>query len=92
MRLNKIHTYGDRWNFIGKVISLLFNMLSRLVITFLPRSKRLLYMFLKEFETGKKIYGRDRRIRKDGDKEDFPAGASGKEPACRCRKHNEMWI
>ena len=28
-----------RWNFVGKVISLLFNMLSSLVITFLPRSK-----------------------------------------------------
>ena len=28
-----------RWNFVGKVMSLLFNMLSRLVITFLPRSK-----------------------------------------------------
>ena len=31
-----------RWTFVGKVISLLFNMLSRLVITLLPRSKRLL--------------------------------------------------
>ena len=31
-----------RWTFVGKVLSLLFNMLSRLVITFLPRSKRLL--------------------------------------------------
>ena len=31
-----------RWTFVGKVISLLFNMLSRLVITFLPRSKHLL--------------------------------------------------
>ena len=31
-----------RWNFVGKVMSLLFNMLSRLVITFLPRSKHLL--------------------------------------------------
>ena len=31
-----------RWNFVGKVMSLLFNMLSRLVITFLPGSKRLL--------------------------------------------------
>ena len=31
-----------RWTFLGKVISLLFNMLSRLVITFLPRSKCLL--------------------------------------------------
>ena len=30
-----------RWTFVGKVISLLSNMLSRLVITFLPRSKRL---------------------------------------------------
>ena len=27
-----------RWSFVGKVMSLLFNMLSRLVITFLPRS------------------------------------------------------
>ena len=31
-----------RWTFVGKVMSLPFNMLSRLVITFLPRSKRLL--------------------------------------------------
>ena len=31
-----------RWTFVGKVISLLFNMLSRLVIAFLPRSKCLL--------------------------------------------------
>ena len=31
-----------RWIFVGKVMSLLFNMLSRLVITFLPRSKCLL--------------------------------------------------
>ena len=30
------------WNFVGKVMSLLFNMLPRLAITFLPRSKRLL--------------------------------------------------
>ena len=33
-----------RWTFIGKVMSLLFNMLSRLVITFLPRSKHLNFM------------------------------------------------
>ena len=33
--------------FIGKVMSLLFNMLSRLVITFLPRSKRLLILWLQ---------------------------------------------
>ena len=30
-----------RWTFVGKVMSLLFNMLSRLVIAFLPRSKHL---------------------------------------------------
>ena len=30
------------WTFVGKIMSLLFNMLSRLIITFLPRSKRLL--------------------------------------------------
>ena len=30
-----------RWTFVGKIMSLLLNMLSRLVITFLPRSKRL---------------------------------------------------
>ena len=40
-----IHTWLlalTRWTFVGKVMSLLLNMLSRLVITFLPRSKRLL--------------------------------------------------
>ena len=31
-----------RWAFVGKIMSLLFNMLSRLVIAFLPRSKHLL--------------------------------------------------
>ena len=36
-----------RWTFVGKVMSLLFNMLSRLVITFLPRSKRLLISCLE---------------------------------------------
>uniref|UniRef100_A0AC11DAU8 Uncharacterized protein n=1 Tax=Ovis aries TaxID=9940 RepID=A0AC11DAU8_SHEEP len=35
-----------RWTFVGKVMSLLFNMLSRLVIIFLPRSKRLLISWL----------------------------------------------
>ena len=35
-----------RWTFNGKVMSLLFNMLSRLVIAFLPRSKRLLISWL----------------------------------------------
>ena len=36
-----------RWTFVGKVMSLLFNKLSRLVITFLPRSKRLLISWLQ---------------------------------------------
>ena len=36
-----------RWTFVGKVTSLLFNILSRLVITFLPRSKRLLISWLQ---------------------------------------------
>ena len=35
-----------RWTFVGKVMSLLFNVLSRLVKTFLPRSKRLLISWL----------------------------------------------
>ena len=45
--LTSIHDYWKtialtRWTFVDKVMFLLFNMLSRLVITFLPRSKRLL--------------------------------------------------
>ena len=36
-----------RWTFVGKVTSLLFNMLSRLVITFFPRGKRLLISWLQ---------------------------------------------
>ena len=36
-----------RWTFVSKVMSLLVNMLSRLLITFLPRSKRLLISWLQ---------------------------------------------
>ena len=36
-----------RWTFVGKVMSLLFNMLSKFVIVFLPRSKRLLISWLQ---------------------------------------------
>ena len=36
-----------RWTFVGKVVSLLFNMLSRLVIAFLASSKRLLILWLQ---------------------------------------------
>ena len=47
-----IHDYWKkialtRWTFVDKVMSLLFNMLSRLVITFLPRSKHLLISWLQ---------------------------------------------
>ena len=36
-----------RWTFVGKVMSLVFNMLSRLVVAFFPRSKRLLISWLQ---------------------------------------------
>ena len=50
--LTSIQTIGKtidfiRWTFAGKVMSLLFNMLSRLVIAFLQRSKRLLISWLQ---------------------------------------------
>ena len=50
--LTSIHTTGKtiavtRWTFVVKVMSLLLNMLSTLVITFLPRSKRLLISWLQ---------------------------------------------
>ena len=46
--LTSIHDYWKNHSlgFVGKVMSLLFNMLSRLVITFLPRSKHLLISWL----------------------------------------------
>ena len=50
--LTSIHDYWKnlaltRWTFVGKVMSLLFNMLSRFVIAFLPRSKCLLISWLQ---------------------------------------------
>ena len=48
--MEKLHgktTALTRWTFVGKLLSLLFNMMSRLVITFLPRSKRLLILWLQ---------------------------------------------
>ena len=41
-----------RWTIVGKVMSLLFNMLSRLVITFLPRSKHLLISWVQSPSAG----------------------------------------
>ena len=40
-----------RWTFVGKVMSPLFNMLSRLVIAFLPRNKHLLISWLQSLST-----------------------------------------
>ena len=40
-----------RWTFVGKVMSLLFNMLSRLIIAFLPGNKRLLISWLQSPST-----------------------------------------
>ena len=45
--LTFIHDYWKNHSFVDEVMSLLFNMLSRLVITFLPRSKRLLISWLQ---------------------------------------------
>ena len=47
MTTGKTLPLTTRWPFAGKVMSLLFNMLSRLVITFLPRSKCLLISWLQ---------------------------------------------
>ena len=51
-KLISIHHYWKtialtRWTFVGKVISLFLNMLSRFVIVFLPRSKHLLISWLQ---------------------------------------------
>ena len=52
--LTSIHDYWKNrrldyicWTFVGKVMSLFFSMLSKLVIAFLPRSKRLLISWLQ---------------------------------------------
>ena len=55
--LTSIHEYWKtialtRWTFVGKVMSLLFNMMSRLVITFLPRNKCLLISWLQSPSAG----------------------------------------
>ena len=52
VQLTSIHDYWKNhsltiWTFVGKVMSLLFNMLSRLVITVLPKSKHLLISWLQ---------------------------------------------
>ena len=67
LALTSIHDYWKKialtiWTFVSKVLSLLFNMLSRLVIAFLPRSKHPLILWLQSPSTvifgakGNKIY------------------------------------
>ena len=52
-----------RWTFVDKVMSLLFNMLSRLVIIFLPRSKRLLISYaMRHVQKIKYIYREYRKM------------------------------
>ena len=51
-----------RWTFFGKVMSLLFNMLSRLVITYLPRIKRLIISWL---QTPSAVILEPRKIKSD---------------------------
>ena len=51
-----------RWTFVGKVMSLLLNMLSRLVITFLPRSKRLL---ISQLQSPSAVILEPRKIKSD---------------------------
>ena len=45
-----------RWTFVDKVMSLLFNMLSRLVMTFLPRSKHILTISLRKLEVSREHF------------------------------------
>ena len=63
-----IHPYWknhslDRWTFVDKVMSLLLNMLSRLVITFLPRNKCLLISWLQSPST---VILEPKKIKSDG--------------------------
>ena len=51
-----------RRNFVGKVMSLFLNMLSRLVITFLPRSKHLLISWLQSPSAGVALFSHDWRL------------------------------
>ena len=45
-----------RWTFVGKVMSLLLNMLSRLVLTFIPRSKHLLISWLLSYTKKRSVH------------------------------------
>ena len=51
-----------RWTFVGKVMSLLLNMLSRLVKTFLPRSK---HLFISWLQSPSEVILEPRKIKSD---------------------------
>ena len=77
-----------RQTFVGKVISLLFDSLSRLVITFLPRSKHLLISWL---QSPSAVILEPKKIKSDTDispiNESVTRWCSGKESICQCRRH-----
>ena len=92
-----------RQNFVGKVMSLLFNMLSGLVTPFLPRSKRLLISWLQSASVvlleSKKIKSVTVSIISPSICNEvlgFPGDTNGKEPACQCRRHKrcgfDPWV
>ena len=66
-----------RWTFVGKVMSLLLNILSRLVITFLPRSKHLLISWLQSPSAVILEQKERKKERKEGRKEGRKGGREG---------------
>ena len=85
------NTALTRQTFVGEVISLLFNMLSRLVIAFLPRSKCLLISWMQSsvILEPKKIKCVTVSIVSPSichEVMGFPGGASGTEPTCQSRR------
>ena len=73
--LTSIQTTGKiialtRWTFVGKVMSLFLNMLSRWIIAFLPRSKRLLILWL---QSPSAVILEPKKIKSDTDSTVFPS-------------------
>ena len=52
-----------RWTFVGKIMSLLLNMLSRLVIAFLPKSKRLLVFLISWLQSPSAVILEPKKIK-----------------------------
>ena len=93
-----------RRTFVGKVMSLFFNMLPRLVITFLPRSKRLLISWL---QSSSSVISEPQKIKSDTVSTVSPSGSSKKQESSRktsiyfcfidyakafdCVDHNKLW-